>query len=335
MTDDRSSLAVRRFVWCAIVAPVVLTTVAVVWQLIVLPTVPNTIAVHWDAAGAPNGFAPAWVQPVATAALGLGIPLLIALTSLPGLRRGDRGASYRLMGALAPALSALVAVLMTGTFLGQDGLADAADAPSVVPVLVAAFGAALAVGVLAWFVQPAEPPLRAGVDTAHPLALAPGERAVWFGSATIGRAAITAITIACLVVSGAAIVLWISGEAAAAWIATAVAVVLIALAIMTTAFRVRIDDDGLTVVSVAGVPRFHVPLGDIAAVAVRDVNPMGEFGGWGMRSAPGRFGVVMRTGPALDVERRSGRRFVVTLDDDAVTAGSLLEALRTRTGSRA
>jgi hypothetical protein len=335
MTSDRPSLAVRRFVWCAVVAPAVLTTVAVGVQLTLLPQVPEMVAVHWDAGGAANGFAPAWTQPVMTAALGLGIPLLIALATLPGLRRGDRGASYRLMGALATALSALVAVMFTGALAGQVGLADARDAPSVVPVLIAGFAGAVAAGVIAWFVQPAEAPLRVGLNTARPLALAPGERAVWYGSATLGRAAIIVITVACLFVMGAGIVTWIGGEAAVAWVITIVAVLLIALALTTTAFRVRVDERGLTVVSLVGVPRFRVPVDDIAGVAVRDVNPMGEFGGWGMRSAPGRFGVVMRSGAAVDVERRSGRRFVVTVDDDAVTAAALLEALRLRATVRA
>src|SRR5690606_24768540 len=256
-----------------------------------------------DAAGIANGFAPAWVQTLATVALGLGIPLLIALTAFPGLRRGDRGGSYRFMGALACAVSALVALLMTGTLLGQVGLASAEDAPSVVPVLIAGFGAAIAVGVVAWFVQPAEKPLRTDVDRVRPLELAPGERAVWFGSSTIARPALIAVTVASLVISAAAVVVWLSGDAVAAAIATFVAVVVVALAITTTAFRVRIDDSGLTVTSVAGIPRFHVPTDDVVSVAVRDVTPMGEFGGWGMRSVPGRFGVVMRTGPGLDIER--------------------------------
>jgi hypothetical protein len=334
MPNDRAAHAVRQFVWCAIVAPLVLTIVSVAVQLAMLPRLPEPIAIHWDAAGIANGFAPAWVQTLATVALGLGIPLLIALTALPGLRRGDRGGSYRFMGALACAVSALVALLMTGTLLGQVGLASAEDAPSVVPVLIAGFGAAIAVGVVAWFVQPAEKPLRTDVDRVRPLELAPGERAVWFGSSTIARPALIAVTVASLVISAAAVVVWLSGDAVAAAIATFVAVVVVALAITTTAFRVRIDDSGLTVTSVAGIPRFHVPTDDVVSVAVRDVTPMGEFGGWGMRSVPGRFGVVMRTGPGLDIERRSGRRFVVTIDEDAVTAGALLAALTQPVGRR-
>lgn len=56
------------------------------------------------------------------------------------------------------------------------------------------------------------------------------------------------------------------------------------------------------------------------------VNPMGDFGGWGLRlSVDGRVGVVLRTGEALQITRRKGRPFVVTVDD-AETAAAVLSA---------
>ncbi|WES64942.1 hypothetical protein P0L94_02445 [Microbacter sp. GSS18] len=120
---------------------------------------------------------------------------------------------------------------------------------------------------------------------------------------------------------------------ATAWVVTGVAVLLIVLAATTVAFHVRVDDRGLSVESVAGVPRFRVPLGDVTSAAAVDVVPMGEFGGWGLRWAPGRrFGVVLRTGAAIEVTRRDGRRFVVTVDD-AGTGAALLEALAERAAS--
>jgi len=53
------------------------------------------------------------------------------------------------------------------------------------------------------------------------------------------------------------------------------------------------------------------------------VQPMGELGGYGVRSAPGRFGVVLRAGDALDVTRRNGKRFTVSVPDAATAAGVL------------
>jgi hypothetical protein len=111
-------------------------------------------------------------------------------------------------------------------------------------------------------------------------------------------------------------------------------VLLLALAATTLAFHVRVDDSGLHVESVLGIPRFHVPLGDIESAARVDVNPMGEFGGWGLRQSTGRrFGVVLRAGEAIEVLRRGGKRFVVTVDD-AATGAALLEALVSRAAAR-
>ena len=133
----RTPNAVRRFTIVAVVIPIVLVVLAVVVQLIALPSLPDPIAVHWGFDGQPDGFAPAWASILLTAVVGLGVPLLIAVSGLSGLRRGDRGATYRLLGATASAMAALMAVLSTGTVLGQVGLGSAQDAPSIaLPVLV-------------------------------------------------------------------------------------------------------------------------------------------------------------------------------------------------------
>ena len=330
MTSARSSTAVSRFVLVALVVPGVLTLASLAVQLVVLPQVPATIAIHWGASGQPDGFGPAWTQPLITVLVGFGIPLLLALTSLPGLRRGDRGPSYRLMGAVAAAVAALAAVLFAWTLIAQIGLADAQAAPSVLPAILWGFTAAVAVGVGAWFVQPDEPAHNTTTVPAGGLDLAPGERAVWFGSASMSRAATIGIGATCLAMSTAALVSWFAGAPmAVALILGGVAVLLIVVALTTTTFRVRVDADGLTAVGPAGFPRFAVPLSDVRCVAVTEVNPLGEFGGYGLRWTPGGFGVVLRRGPAIDVTRTSGKRFVVTVED-AARGAALLEAFAQR-----
>ena len=87
---------------------------------------------------------------------------------------------------------------------------------------------------------------------------------------------------------------------------------------------------GLRVRSIAGLPRFSVALADVEGVAVVRVDPTAEFGGWGFRlGLDGRFGIVLRAGDAIQVERRRGRTLVVTVDDAATGAG-LLSALADR-----
>ncbi len=106
-----------------------------------------------------------------------------------------------------------------------------------------------------------------------------------------------------------------------------IAVVLVIVVAATVAFHVRVDDTGFTVRSVLGIPRFRVPLAEVATAAKVEVNPMGEFGGWGMRlGADRRFGIILRAGEAIEVARTNGKRLVVTVDDAGTGAG-LLEAL--------
>ena len=113
------------------------------------------------------------------------------------------------------------------------------------------------------------------------------------------------------------------------WIMAAVTILLIVLIATTLVFRVRASADGLRVRSVTGWPRWNIPAADITGARAVQVNPMGEFGGWGLRFAvDGRMGVVLRTGEALQVTRRSGRTLVVTIDD-ARTAAAVLTAAGT------
>ncbi len=328
VTHDR---AIRRFVVVALVFPLILTALAVTVQLVLLPQMPDMIAIHWNAAGEPDGFAPAWTQPIFTVLFGLGVPALIALTSLPGLRRGDRGDSYRFMGATSAAVSTLVVSLATVTYVLQAGLDSPASIPAIGLPLIGSLCAALIVGVVGWFAQPHEEWPTAPAVRGVPLPLAAGERAVWLRTTSASRGAVVAIVGACVLVSALAVGAWVVGASVGtALVVSGLAVLLIVLAATTLVFHVRVDESGLTVSSALGLPRFRVPLDDVAAATSVDVTPMGEFGGWGLRLAPGRFGVVLRTGEAIDVTRRSrARRFVVTVDD-AATGAALLVALRDR-----
>ena len=191
MTADQfHALAFRRFMLVAIVLPVVIVTVGVVVQLLALPHVPVD---DRRALGRRRRAESATPRPGRSrsgrSSFGVGIPLLLGFATLPGLRRGDRGPTYRLMGAISAATAALVTVPFTWTLVMQAGDAGARDAPSVWPALIAALVAAVVVGV-GRVVRPAG----GGADAAHPrggepLSLAPGERVVWLRTASMAPAA--------------------------------------------------------------------------------------------------------------------------------------------------
>jgi len=154
---------------------------------------------------------------------------------------------------------------------------------------------------------------------------------VWQQRVAISRAgAIVLYSAVALMAALTVITAVATSDVVALWVmigATALVVVAIGT---NTVFHVRIDDDGLTVSSAAGWPRVRVPMADVAAVAAVHVEPMGEFGGWGMRWAPqGRFGVVLRAGEGIEVRRRSGKTVTVTVDD-ARAGAALLTALASR-----
>jgi hypothetical protein len=99
---------------------------------------------------------------------------------------------------------------------------------------------------------------------------------------------------------------------------------LLVLLLAMTQFSVRVDVFGLTVRSALGWPRAYIPADEIERADVVEVNPFAEFGGWGWRvGRNGRTGVVLRTGPALQVTQSGDRCFVITVDD-AGTAAALL-----------
>jgi hypothetical protein len=327
-TDPRHALAIRRFILVALVVPLAIVAAGVVIQLVLLPQVPATIAVHWNAAGEPNRYAPAWTQPLATLAFGAGIALLLGLTTLPGLRRGDRGPTYRLLGAISAAIATLVTVAFTWTFAMQAG-GDATV--SIWPALIASFASAAVVGVIAWFVQPAERRVAVTASAAAPVSIAPGERVVWLRTTSMAPAAAIAIVLGVVILAVAAFTAWLAGAPdGLVWLLGGMTLLLLVLAATTVSFHVRVDESGITVRSVMGLPRFRVPLAEVATASKVEVTPMGEFGGWGIRLGAGRrLGIILRAGDAIEVARANGRRLVVTVDD-AETGAGLLQALADR-----
>ncbi|MFI6687127.1 DUF1648 domain-containing protein [Streptomyces sp. NPDC050485] len=96
---------------------------------------------------------------------------------------------------------------------------------------------------------------------------------------------------------------------------------------------VTVDRHGLTArPTVLPWPRIRVPLSDVDRAVSREVKVPSEYGGWGYRVRPGKSGLVLRSGEAIVVRRRSGREFAVTVDDSA-TGAALLNTLADREAS--
>ena len=162
--------------------------------------------------------------------------------------------------------------------------------------------------------------------------LAPGEIAAWTRRATAAPAFYWAIGIgiAFTVLACAVVIPATSGRG---WPMAIVPVLLLVLLGLAGGWRVSAGPAGLTVRGLFGIPVMRVPIADIASAVAVGVRPMRDFGGWGIRGAVGRgghwrTGVIVRAGDAIEVTRRSGKQFVVTVDD-AATAAAVLKAFIT------
>lgn len=322
--------ALVRYVLVGLVVPIVVVLVGVALLVAAMPALPDPVGIHWNAAGQVDGFGAVWLPAVLLAAVGLGLPILFAVASIPAIRGGDFGYAFRFLGAMNLGTSVFLTVLITWSTLAQRGLEDARDAPSVGIALLVSLLAAAVLGVAGWLLQP-DQPFRPGVaDAVEPLALAGDERAVWLQRASFSRGPL-------LVLSGAVILLIVLTVAniflrAPGWSN----VVLIASTLLvgfgvaaSAAFHVRVDHTGLSITSVLGFPRLSVPAAQITAVEAVEVSPVGEFGGWGWRFVPGRIGIVLRRGEGMTVHR-VGRRAITITVDDAATGAALLETYARR-----
>jgi len=312
-------------VWIVAVAlPLLVGLVAVAVQLAWLPELPDPIAIHWGADGA-DGFGPVWSTTVLTAGLTIGLVGLFAAILLSA-RGPAPTAIHKILAVSSLAVSVLLCGTVTASVGIQRGLEDAADAPDITPWLIGSVLVGLGAAAIAWAVLPRSVAVATELSRAEPLTLAPGERSVWIAETRLSGGAVTVILLAVgFAIAATAFAIIVSDGLV--WPLAFIPVLLVLMCASGISWRVRVDPSGLTVRSQPfGWPRTRVAASDIASVDTSHVEPLAEFGGWGWRWAPGRnFGVIARGGEAIEVTRRDGRRFTVTVDDSA-TGAALLAA---------
>lgn len=336
-SDVRRALAAFR--WTGLILPLGLLALAEVVIAGWLTELPDPAATHWGAEGV-DGFGPRWMvllNPLIGAAVVLllaGIVLLSARS--PGKADGGRlqwSTTGRFLGAMNLGAGAFIALLALVTAGVQRGLADAADTPDIAGWMLVSAAVSVGLAVVGWFLQPAvtTPPVSAQPATADTLVLSGTERAAWFGSVTLARSGRIVVGSGVLVLLGTTVFAVAHSGWGAAVVQLVSTVLVLLLSGTMLAFRVRVTAKGLQVRSLIGWPNTRIPLDDIAKIEVVPVNPFGEFGGWGWRyGLDGRRGVVLRNGEGLQVTRRSGKVFVVTVDG-AEEAAAVLESLQRAT----
>ena len=318
----------RRVVLVGGVIPVAIAVVGTVLMLSWMPELPDPVATHWSGSE-PDGFGPAWMLALTPLAIALAYSALAVGTSWSPTPRGSITPNQKFLLVTGVWLSAFLTVGITRSLSIQRGLADASevgsgDAVGLSLLIGCILGLALAVP--AWFLLPRADTEYAEAPDAEPLAVAETERVSWSRIVRLGGVA-SRVLVGSMVVLAAISVATAVSSSRIAWAAAAVLVVVLLLVSATATWRVSADRRGLIVRSALGWPHVIIPADDIRQVNVIAVNPVADFGGWGWRrDVAGRSAIIMRAGPAMQVTRASGKRFVITVDD-AETGAAVLAAV--------
>ena len=312
-----------RVLLVAVGLPLAITVVGIALLLAWLPELPAELAVHWGLDG-PDGFASPTVFVFLYAVLGIGLIALFGAFAIAGRRVGPNWVQ-KVLASTSLGVSVVLFAIFVWTTELQRGLEHGADAPDIGWRVIVGVAAGLLAALIGWFIQPKTVPSANELAAAEPLRLAPEERAVWLATTRTTAGALVVIIIAITLVLGASVFVTVQTDGGA-WFLLVAPALLLALALLTTSWRVRVDEDGLVVRSVMGWPVYRVPVAEISKAGATEVSPGADFGGWGLRWAPNRrFGIITRGGPALEVQRHDGRSLVVTVDD-AATGAALLAA---------
>jgi hypothetical protein len=299
--------------------PLAIVVVAEIVVIAIGLTSGRDLIVHWG--GSPTGRTGPWWT-YAYLIPGIGLPIIAGVGFF--LTRATRMAG---MNAWMPAVVMGVTVFHAiGIGVGVVVLNGSPLAP-LFPILV---GVILGLGaaVLTWRILPREAPAPSTVERATAIPVARGEVAAWTGrfNPPAGLILVIVGVIVALLTLDIVLQLTVGVRNIIIWIAP---LILLVVLVATSEFRIRASEAGLVVRSIVGWPAFHIAAADIARAGVIQVDPMADFGGWGLRwvvgpGGKGRVGIVNRKGEALEVVRRDGRSIAITIDD-AGTAAAVLE----------
>lgn len=283
--------------------------VIAVWR----PRLPERIAIHWGG-GAPDGFTGFWgvVAPL------LGVTLLLAgvfLAAVLSLTDDAPPARGRLLVAISVGLTtALTIGIVASVGLQRDG-APVPDTMRVGQWLLVGTVIGGVLGTVVYLIAPksvqADP---RDYEESDPIELSSQERAVWTGVAAPSRHFVLLYGSVTVLAVGASLFAAIREPGAIATVFVA-AVLVFSTTVMR--WRVTVSREGFVARGAFGIPRFRIPLAEIESVRMARVDAFSQFGGWGLRWAPGRTGIILRSGDAVEVTRRNGRALVVTVADAA------------------
>ncbi|GAA3592675.1 hypothetical protein GCM10022198_15740 [Klugiella xanthotipulae] len=314
----------RQLFFAGLVLPGIFVVAAVTSMLIALPRLPAEVATHWGADGQADGFAPPWTTILLLTVVGGGLIALIYYSTRYGALRGQSTAWIRFMVGTSTWSSVFISILIAGSTISQVELTTAeVHAHNSTVFLLAGPVIALFCGLLAALLAPQVSPVSVRGEAVAALPLAGEERAVWSQHLSASPAIWWLLigTSGVLVVSSA--VMFMTDPQM--WWQALLPLVIVALVLGTLSWRVTVAPNGLTARPAMGWPLIRIPVSAVAAVSVNEVNPLADFGGYGVRFGGNRrWGVILSHESSIEVERNDGRRTFVVTVEDAQTGAALL-----------
>ncbi len=282
---------------------------ATVVVLVAAPNLPNPIAIRWDGSGQAAGSASVWALVgliVFMLVLGLALAMLFRVGETPSME------SFALVG-MTGGLGVAIAVVTATANWGLDSWTDAAEIGFwSIALLIGLPALGLGAGIgLGRHLYPVRV-VRQGDISEELIEIQPGERINW-----VGRSRVKWVPLVLLVVA-VALVLLIPDLPL--WLFVLVA----GLGLVFSQVEAQVTNDGMRI-RLGGIPVRRLKIEDISSARSIDAVPT-ELGGWGWRVVPGATAIVLRAGDAIEVTFKTGRRFVVTVDD-ARTGAALLNGL--------
>ncbi|MFC4224061.1 DUF1648 domain-containing protein [Lysinibacter cavernae] len=320
----------RQILFLALFLPVLVYGSGIAIMISALPDLPDTVAIHWNAEGEADGFDSPLVPIIANSALAVGLAALFFGMTWNGAKRGTSPTLVRLLTAFTPGFAVFMMVQMVPSLLNQRGLtAEQIAAQGVGLEWMLGLVVGLAVAGVCWLLAPQLEPVEAHTSEVAPLPLRATERAIWSQTATMST--LLWWILLAVITGGMTATIISTLDKPDQWYQIAIFGFVYAVVFSTMTWRVTVSPTGIAVRSALGWPVVRVPLEHIKRATVSDVDPLTEFGGWGIRFAGGRrLGIILQRGNALEIERNDGKRTLVVTIDDADVGASLLTSYLNR-----
>lgn len=282
---------------------------------------PPRVATHWSGSSTPDGFVGrdwAWV----TVAVPVG---LVAIVTMPLVAVASRApVAGRWVAGVPAGTIAGVATVGLGSLWVQRGLEDASTV--ALPGWLIPLGLVIGIGVgaeVAVLLPNRNPVLASGPAPAGALrGDIPGGQVLWQGMAASSSALPVLVVLVGLLGLGV--------SAAASWWLLIVFVAVELLLLANMRFVITVGSAALVVRGMFGWPRLSVPLAQVREARTTTTS-FAQWGGWGLRIAGSRTGIVPSHGPAAALHLADGGQVVVSLTDPDELVG-VVNALLDRRG---